>query len=444
MNSEVEELKWIRVRLDEVFDVNPQRTIKRGCISPFIPMEALPEHFRDIRHIGRREFTGSGSRFMNGDILLARITPSLENGKTAYLSSLPEGSIAFGSTEYIIIASKIGITNSLFGYYLVRSPKFRAYAIASMEGTSGRQRVPSNAVGSFTFCLPPLPEQKAIAHILGTLDDKIELNRKMNETLEAMSQAIFKSWFVDFDPVRAKASGESVESICKRLHLTPEILDLFPNRLVESELGEIPEGWEIKTVKDIGKVVCGKTPPTKDDNHYGGDIPFITIPDMHQNIFSITTRKSLSTLGANSQINKTLPPNSICISCIATPGLVVLTTKESQTNQQINSVIPHKTNRTYYWFWIFRSLANKIKIAGSGGSVFVNLNTSQFSKISILVAPDAMQKLFQFHVSFLFKNIILNLNQTETLASIRDALLPKLLSGDIRVTDMDSQISKVS
>jgi type I restriction enzyme S subunit len=112
-----------------------------------------------------------------------------------------------------------------------------------MEGTSGRQRVPSVAVENFTVTLPPLPEQRAIAHILGTLDDKIELNRHMNETLEAIARAIFKSWFVDFDPVRAKASGEPPESICQRLGLTPDLLALFPERLIDSELGEIPEGW---------------------------------------------------------------------------------------------------------------------------------------------------------------------------------------------------------
>ena len=104
-----------------------------------------------------------------------------------------------------------------------------------------------------------LPEQRRIAHILGTLDDKIENNRKTAKTLEAMAQAIFKSWFVDFDPVRAKMAGESRESICKRLKLTPEILDLFPDRLVDSELGEIPEGWEVRSLGELVNIIKGRS-----------------------------------------------------------------------------------------------------------------------------------------------------------------------------------------
>ncbi|ABC39484.1 type I restriction-modification system specificity determinant XF2741 [Burkholderia thailandensis E264] len=204
-------------------------------------MDALPVHARSVERIETREFTGSGTRFQNGDTLIARITPCLENGKTAYISELPEGVVAHGSTEYIVLSGKVNQSDSLFGYYLVRSPDFRRHAIGHMEGTSGRQRVPSSAVERYSTRLPPLAEQRAIAKILGSLDDKIELNRERSETLEAMGRALFKDWFVDFGPVRAKQEGRSP-------YLPREIWDLFPERL---DTNELPEGWKLLKASEL-------------------------------------------------------------------------------------------------------------------------------------------------------------------------------------------------
>ena len=161
----------------------------------------------------------------NGDTLIARITPCLENGKTAFVSELKKGEIAHGSTEYIVLSGKDGETDSLFGYYLARSPEFRRYVIGHMEGTSGRQRVfVSNR--KFAITLPGFKEQRAIARILGALDDKIELNRRMNQTLEAMARALFKSWFVDFDSMPRK-------------------------NMQESGLGLIPKKWRVVSVGEL-------------------------------------------------------------------------------------------------------------------------------------------------------------------------------------------------
>ena len=154
---------------------------------------------------------------------------------------------AHGSTEFIVVRGRPEITDTAFAFYMVRSNIVRDYAIGQMTGTSGRQRVPAESLKHLTIPLPPPPEQRAIAHILGTLDDKIELNRRMNEKLEAMARALFKSWFVDFDPVRAKMAGRDT-GLPKRL------ADLFPDRLVESELGEIPEGWEVVPLPELIEV----------------------------------------------------------------------------------------------------------------------------------------------------------------------------------------------
>lgn len=184
--------------------------------------------------------------------------------------------------------------------------------------------------------------QRAIAHILGSLDDKIELSRQMNHTLEKMAQAIFKSWFIDFDPVRAKAEGRDTG-------LPKDIADLFPDSFEDSELGEIPKGWEAGCVADLGEVICGKTPPTKSSENYGKDVPFITIPDMHGKVYVTGTGKCLSKRGADTQKNKYLPPHSVYASCIATPRLVILTSNEVQTNQQINSVISKTLSPLYIY-----------------------------------------------------------------------------------------------
>ena len=285
--------------------------------------------------------------------------------------------------------------------------------------------------------LPPLPEQRRIAHVLGTLDDKIENNRKTAKTLEAMAQAIFKSWFVDFDPVRAKMAGESRESICKRLKLTPEILDLFPDRLVDSELGEIPEGWRVGRVLDFGDIICGKTPPKKNPEFFGKGIPFIKIPDMHDWVYVISPSEQLTALGEATQANKTIPAGTICVSCIATVGEVVLTHERSQTNQQINSIVPKHEETTVYLYFQMIEKKGLFTDLASAGSTTLNMNTSTFSKINILVPKINILKAFSSVITTLFKGILMTQKEIKTISGIRDALLPKLISGEARVPDAD-------
>lgn len=159
-------------------------------------MEYLQPFTRAISSYETAEYSG-GSKFRNGDTLMARITPCLENGKTAYVSILDDGEVGFGSTEYIVFRNIEGVTDSKFVYYFVTSPWFREIAIKSMVGSSGRQRVQQSVLENLEVTLPPLEEQRRIAGILGSLDDKIELNRRINANLEAQAQALFRSWFVD-------------------------------------------------------------------------------------------------------------------------------------------------------------------------------------------------------------------------------------------------------
>ena len=268
---------WKEFILNDFIEFNPKIQLKKGSMATKVDMDKLAPFTRKITGYQIAEFMG-GSKFSNKDTLLARITPCLENGKTAYVDILPEGEVAFGSTEFIVLRGKAKISDSLFIYYLSISPTFREKAISLMSGTSGRQRVDVNALKQISFDLPPIEEQKRIAGVLGAFDDKIELLQKQNTTLENMAKALFKSWFVDFDVVHAKQQGQPKAAIMQQYHLTEELYNLFPSSFEPSALGPIPTGWQVKTVQDLGHIICGKTPSTKHKEYFGGDIPFITIP----------------------------------------------------------------------------------------------------------------------------------------------------------------------
>ena len=250
----------------------------------------------------------------------------------------------------------------------------------------------------FTISCPPLETQKKIAAVLSALDDKIELNNAINKNLEEQAQAIYKNMFVDnFNPA-----------------------------------------WKRGTIENLSQnIVCGKTPSTKCAEYYGGNIPFITIPDMHNMVYVVDTERYLSSIGAISQSNKFLPVNSICVSCIGTAGLVSLTSRDSQTNQQINSIIPKKKISPYYVYYLMKSLCEKIIKLGSCGSTIVNLNKGQFSRIEVTIPPDDVMYLFNERVTFIFKMILSNIQENQKLGELRDALLPRLMSGEIDVSAVE-------
>lgn len=277
--------------------------------------------------------------------------------------------------------------------------------------------------------LPSLNTQKSIAAILDIVDGRIALLVETNATLEAIAKAIFKSWFVDFDPVHAKQQG-----------LMPQGMDeataaLFPSSFKESELGLVPIEWMVGKVVDIGEVICGKTPPTSESANYGNDVPFITIPDMHNLLVITSTSRSLSTLGANTQKKKTLPPGSICVSCIATAGLVARVTMPSQTNQQINSVVPSEKWGKSFPLFTLRRIGDAVRAGGSGGSIFHNLNKSDFEQLKVLFPSEHLAMAFNEIIEPIIDKITANQLQAQNLARLRDTLLPRLVSGQLRLSD---------
>ncbi len=239
--------EWKEVIFSEVIEINPNRELRKGQEYPFIDMQSVEPYTRKVSNIKFRKYNGSGSKFKNGDTLFARITPCLENGKTAYVKELKSGEKGFGSTEFLVFSGKEGVTDNLFVYYLSRSQEIREYAVKNMIGTSGRQRVDKSCFNELKINLPSLPEQQKIAAILSAFDDKIELNNEMNKTLEEIAQAIFKHWFIDFE--FPNENGEPYKS--------------SGGEFVDSELRPIPKGWKVAKLREILDNICDSVRPGK-------------------------------------------------------------------------------------------------------------------------------------------------------------------------------------
>lgn len=287
--------------------------------------------------------------------------------------------------------------------YFCQSKQYKDW-INSFNTGSTRGNINAQTLGRMPIPLIPRNTQNILVKILSSIDNKIKLNNKINENLEEQAKAIFKSWFIDFE--------------------------LFNKTK--------PSDWNYGTIQDLAsEIVCGKTPSTKKKEYYGEDIPFITIPDMHNSVYTVKTERSLSLFGADSQPTKTLPKNSICVSCIGTAGLVTLVSTPSQTNQQINSIIPKENVSPYFVYLLMKTKSDEINKYGQSGSTIVNLNKTQFAKLECIIP--STESLIEFNdlLEPLFNKILVNMKENIALTNLRDTLLPKLMSGEIEVSEIE-------
>lgn len=275
-------------------------------------------------------------------------------------------------------------------------------------------------------------EQSLIARILGTLDDKIELNRRMAATLEEMARAIFKSWFIDFDPVRAKAEGRST-------HLPPEIDALFPDSFEDSELGPIPRGWEVKIADDIFVVGIGKTPPRKEHHWFSEDptdVPWMSIRDLGEaGVFIAKTSEYLTPEAVDKFRVRRIPDNTVVLSFKLTIGRVAITDGEMLSNEAIAHFCrrPETPVGPGYLYCYLKGFG--YDQLGSTSSIATAINSEMVRRMNILVPSNPVADAFERMVDPLFLQVKTMQKQTRTLATIRDTLLPKLISGEIRVTE---------
>lgn len=292
-----------------------------------------------------------------------------------------------------------------FIFYMLQEKAFYEEAVSRATGAA-QPDLPHGAFNSIQVFLPPIDSQRNIIKILSDYDNLIENNQKRIKLLEEAAQRLYKEWFIDL-----RFPG----------HENVEIID------------GVPEGWQYKEVSSFGSVITGKTPSTAKSQYYGGEVPFIKIPDMHKGIFSLVTETTLSLEGAYSQKNKFIPKNSIMVSCIATVGLVNISVEDCQTNQQINSIVLADERSLYYLYFAMKNLKSLLDGVGSNGATMTNVNKKKFSNLSILYPDNLLLEKYYEYSKPLFDKI-LNLSKSiNYLTEARDRLLPKLMSGEIEV-----------
>jgi type I restriction enzyme S subunit len=278
--------------------------------------------------------------------------------------------------------------------------------------------------------LPPLAQQKAIADILGALDEKIEPNRRMNETLEAMARALFKSWFVDFDPVRAKAEDRDLD-------VPKPIADLFPDRLIDSELGEIPEGWDLQSFTATVEIIGGGTPKTSVAAYWNGDIPWFSVVDAPAgaDVWVVDTQKKITRAGVDNSSTRILPVGTTIISARGTVGRVALVGVPMAMNQSCYGIIGKVEPSSCFTYFGTKELVVSLQQLAHG-SVFDTITRDTLAGVYVVVPSKSVIETFEAIAGPLLERMRQAVLNASALATVRDALLPKLISGELRLKDV--------
>jgi type I restriction enzyme S subunit len=320
--------------------------------------------------------------------------------------------------------------------------------IAGYRDGSVAERLNLPTIRSLPVVVPPLPEQRAIAHILGTLDDKIEVNRRMSATLEAMARALFKSWFVDFEPVRAKAEGRDVSSGLSGTAgdpggLPPHLAALFPARLVETEQGELPEGWRLSTIGEEVRVVGGSTPSTASPEYWDGDINWTTPKDLSTLCAPVLlqTSRKVTESGLATINSGLLPAGALLLSSRAPIGYLAIAEIPVAINQGfIAMVCESQLSNIFTWLWTSANM--KAILAKANGSTFQEISKASFRPLPVFVPTAHVSEAFDALANPLFSRIVQCERESVTLAAVRDTLLPKLISGELRARDADKMLER--
>ena len=410
--------EWNIFSFGEVADINPKRELKKGNNSKFVTMASIKTFTKKVSNYSYKEFSG-GSKFKNGDTLMARITPCLENGKTSYVDFLENNEVAGGSTEFIVLSGKDKVSDSNFVYYLTTSSMVREAAIKAMTGTSGRQRVENDKFSNFLVSLPSLNEQRKIAEILSSLDDKIELNRKINDNLEKIASALFKRWFVDFE--FPDKDGKPYK--------------FNRGKIVDSESGEIPSGWKFSFIGRELKTFLGGTPSRANNEYWNnGIIPWINSGAI--NDFPVMEPSQYITAdGLRNSAAKLMPIKTVVLPFVISVGKninISILGLESSGNQSVLGVVGNeKIKAEYAYYWI-NNIKDKIYACATGGAQ-QHINKSNVDESEILIPSDDIIKKFEYIAEPIFDLLILNSKELLKLSNLRNSLLPRLMSGKIRV-----------
>jgi Restriction endonuclease S subunits len=407
---------WDIIQADKFIDFNPKETIRKGELLKKVAMEQLQPYTRDISGYELTPFNG-GSKFRNGDTLMARITPCLENGKIAQVNILENDEVGFGSTEFIVMREIPDVSDSDFIYYLVISPSWRNKAIKSMVGSSGRQRVQQSVLDSVELCVPSLPEQREIARTLRALDDKIANNANINHHLEQMAQAIFKSWFVGFEPFG----------------------------------GVMPDDWREGTFSEVISATLGgdwgKDTPTGNNTQEvycirGADIPDINVGNKGKMPIRFILPKNYITkqLAVGDiviEISGGSPTQSTGRCALITQSLLDRYDRGMVCTNFCRAVKPLEGYSAFvYFYWKYLYDQSVMFSYENGTTGIKNLDITGFLENEPIIIPTVgVVAQFTEAVETFIDTIFANGLENEGLATTRDTLLPRLMSGELPVTN---------
>lgn len=380
--------------------------------TPYIGLEHIGENTLSLLGHGvANSVTSAKSRFKQGDILFGKLRCYFRKVVRAPFDGIC-------STDIWVTRAKEGVDQG-FLFYCMASQAFVDFADAGSEGTR-MPRTQWDWVSKYDISLPSLSDQRRIAKILEILDTKIELNRQMNETLETTARAIFKSWFVDFDPVRAKMEGR------EPVGMGAETAALFPSAFQDSPLGAIPERWEVGTIGEDFDLTMGQSPPGSTYNENGNGLPFYQ--GRKDFGFRYPTRRVFCTAPT-----RLAAEGDTLVSVRAPVGDINMANEKCCIGRGV-AAIRHKTGSRSYTYYAMQFLQKEFLRYEAEGTVFGSINKENFQSLSHLRPPDGIIEAFESLVCPMDESLENNENQARTLAEIRDALLPKLLSGEIRVT----------
>ena len=387
---------WKYKRLSECSNFVSERT-SNIAIDNYISTENMIENRGGVKEAAALPDVKSTSAYKPNDILLSNIRP--------YFCKIwfadKKGSC---SNDVLVVRAKKEV-DPKFLYYVLSDQNFFNWDSMTSKGTKMPRGTP-NAIMKYSVPDLPLPIQQKIASILSAYDKLIQNYQKQIEALQTAASELYKEWFVRFR------------------------FPSWPNAKFEDG---IPEGWSICRLKDFGKVITGKTPPTEKEEYYGGDVMFVKTPDMHGNMFVQSTSEYLSKLGCEYQKAQYLPENSIMVSCIGTGGITAINAYPANTNQQINSIILKDKKYLPWLYFTISNMKETIEMFGNTGTTMTNLSKGKFEKLKVVKPEHSIIQTFENKVSPLFEQIK-NLNkQITNLTQQRDLLLPRLMSGKLEV-----------
>ena len=392
---------------------------------------------------------------MKNDVVIATVgswpkNPASIVGKTIRVPSEASGSL-LNQNAVRLRAKSLDVFDQVFLYYLLKDQKFSDYIVSTAQGSANQASITLKDIYRYSFQCPTVDERKLIAQILNSLDKKIELNRQTNETLEKMAQALFKSWFVDFDPVidNALEAGNTIpdelqdraerrqQQLAKPDHqpLPDAIRQLFPDEFELTEaLGWVPMGWKVDSLLESIELVGGGTPKTTTDEYWGGNIPWFSVVDApsDSDVFVIDTEKHVSQEGVDNSSTKILRKGTTIISARGTVGKCALVAKPMAMNQSCYGIQGKETFPDEYVYYLIRCRVSDLQQRGHG-SVFNTITRDTFESIRSPLPSEAVMAEFSSLVAPLFEKLLANGKQAVELTKLRDTLLPKLISGELRL-----------